>query len=67
MLNELGKELEQVFEDLHFIGVQSGGISILDQCTFNCLKTGATICGNSPDIIQAKLEHVRINIKHLTK
>ena len=63
MLEQLGEELEEILDDLHFIGVQSGVGSIPDQCTFNCLRTGATIYGNSIDCLEERLEFVRNNYK----
>jgi len=63
MLEELGKDLANEFEDVEFIGMfYSEKFSL---CTFNCNRTGATFCGNSFDEIQNKIKYIRENFSPL--
>ena len=65
MLDQLGKDLAEQFEDVKFIGVQRGDTrSIL---LFNCNKTGATFSGFTINEIEERLSSIRNNIETLDK
>jgi hypothetical protein len=59
MLHNIGKELENQFEGIQFIGIQQGYGPIKDVCTFNCLKTGTTFCGNNESVVEERLNQIR--------
>ena len=67
MLEQLGKDLAEEFEDVEFIGVQHGAGYHSSICLFNCTKTGATFSGNNLDTLQERLDFVRENMKPTEK
>jgi hypothetical protein len=63
MLEELGRDMADVFEDVKFIGLMKGiDTTVL---TFNCNKTGATFCGNTIHEVEERLTFIRNNFKFL--
>lgn len=63
MLEELGKDMANEFEDVEFIGLMKGDVST--HLTFNCNKTGATFCGNTINEVEERLTFIRNNFKML--
>lgn len=67
MLEQLGKDIADLFEDVEFIGIFQGEGHLPPVCTFNCTRTGATFCGNSYEDIQKRLDFIRENYKPIAE